>query len=249
MPRKFKIRRRLGGARVIKRVKRLYARATGKPRRTGKGKMRGSLKGYSGLTPFPPTYFAKMRYVETFSLATGVAGVFGTSVKMNLNSLYDPNNSGGGHQPYGFDQIKALYAKYLVSGVKVHITFTNPNDDGMVVAVMAQSSTGVGSPTGITADIIKEQPLSWTRPINNSGSQVVHFNQYIPLQRIEGLKKVQWIANQSQYGAAVTANPSLMPSITIAAGSDAGSGAAAVTARVELIFYSRFYDRILQAYS
>ncbi|AUW34326.1 capsid protein [Circovirus sp.] len=248
MPFKRKSHTRSTAAKTRRRYKRKFtkSRKTTRPHATS---MRGPLKLYGGFAPFPPTYSAKMHYVENFSLATGTAGVMGTSAKVSLNSLYDPNMSGSGHQPYGYDQITALYRRYIVSGVKINITFTNPNDDGLVVAVMIQASGGVGAIAGQTADIIKEQPLSWTHPINNTGSQVCHFRQYLPLQKVEGLMKVQWIANQDQYGALYTASPSLQPFLLMSVGSDAGSGAAAIMARIELTYYTRFYDRILQAYS
>lgn len=204
---------------------------------------------YGSFSPFPPTYSCKMRYCETFTSTTGVAGVFPVPQAMSLNSLYDPDITGFGHQPYGYDQMTALYRRYLVSGVKVDITFTDPSADGMVCGVMVQSSGAGGSLSGIQPAIIKEQPLSWICPINNTGSQVRHFRQYLPLPKIEGLKRVQWIANQDQYGALVTASPTLQPTIQFAAASDAGSAGATLKCRIELTYYVRFYDRILQAYS
>lgn len=67
----------------------------------------------------------KTRYVETqVSIDPGLAG-FPASVVYNVMSLYDPNFSGTGHQPIGFDQIMPLYQHYTVIGVRARVTLTN----------------------------------------------------------------------------------------------------------------------------
>jgi len=43
----------------------------------------------------------------------------------NLNSLHDPNTSGVGHQPTGFDQLIAIYEQFVVYGVKYRIQVAN----------------------------------------------------------------------------------------------------------------------------
>lgn len=42
------------------------------------------------------------------------------------NSLFDPDFTGVGHQPRGFDQLMALYERYVVTGVKVEAWFAPP---------------------------------------------------------------------------------------------------------------------------
>lgn len=208
------------------------------------------MKALYAWNPFPPHYDCSMRYCETFTKSVGTAGVFGTVQKMNLNSLYDPNNTGGGHQPYGYDQIQALYKKYIVKSAKVIIEFINPNADGLVAGVMVLPSGQTGaSLAGISADIIKEQPTSWTRPVQNTGSQKAIFKANFNMAKLEGLNRVQWMCSLDEYGASVTANPSLMPTIQFASASDASSSVDYLFARVLIIYKVRFYDRILQAYS
>jgi hypothetical protein len=68
-----------------------------------------------------------MRYVSAFSLnaavGTPVAQIF------SANGLYDPDVSGIGHQPYGFDQMAVFYNHYEV--LEAVITF-NVINAGMV---------------------------------------------------------------------------------------------------------------------
>jgi len=62
----------------------------------------------------------RLRYVESFEF-NPTAGVMATQV-YRANSAYDPDYTGGGHQPLGFDQYATLYAHYTV--LSSHITCT-----------------------------------------------------------------------------------------------------------------------------
>lgn len=62
-----------------------------------------------------------LRYVEGF--AERVPGAASDVYSYNLNSCFDPNLSGTGHQPMGFDQLKALYGRYRVWNCKYKVSF------------------------------------------------------------------------------------------------------------------------------
>jgi len=89
-----------------------------------------------------------MRYVEsvTFSGATGALGVY----QWRTNSLFDPNFTGVGHQPYGFDQMKTYYASYLVTSSKIsaEILLSSAIVGLAGVATSAESSTGITTADG-----------------------------------------------------------------------------------------------------
>lgn len=66
----------------------------------------------------------EMTYSEyAVSLDPG-AGVTASYV-FAANGLYDPNVTGAGHQPMGFDQIIALYNQYVVIGGIITVKFSN----------------------------------------------------------------------------------------------------------------------------
>lgn len=52
--------------------------------------------------------FVKLPYVENIQLSSGLSGAPGFYV-FRMNSCYDPNKSGTGYQPTGFDQYSVLY--------------------------------------------------------------------------------------------------------------------------------------------
>lgn len=208
----------------------------------------GPFKAMFSKSPFATSYPAKLNYSEGFTLTTGTAGVMGTEQIYGLNNLYDPNYSGVGHQPYGYDQMSPLYRVYMVFGINMEITITDPSNDGLVVGAVVQPSNGTATVATYTPDVIKERPGSVTRVINNSGSQKQVIRQYIPLHRLEGISKSMWNA-RSTYASTVGAGPSSEQFLRIAVGSDAGNVGHTVKVRVYFTYYCKFYDRITQGQS
>lgn len=95
----------------------------------GRGKMRISkkrkltLRTRQMMVPRNLSYggraaYATMTFSQTLSLSEGTAGQ-GMSYAFNLNSAFDPNLTGVGNQPVGYDQMSALYRKCLVMGATV----------------------------------------------------------------------------------------------------------------------------------
>ena len=77
----------------------------------------------------------KLIYVDDFvgadpPLGSATANIF------RCNSLFDPDFTGVGHQPMGFDQMATLYRSYRVHHVSFKVTFRNSNLNRMVVGLM-----------------------------------------------------------------------------------------------------------------
>lgn len=60
------------------------------------------------LAPIAQRFITKMKYAEDVSISS--TGLY----QFNLNSIFDPNRTGIGHQPYGHDQLSPLYNRYRV---------------------------------------------------------------------------------------------------------------------------------------
>lgn len=96
----------------VKRTRRVRRtrRSTGRRRTFRKRKM--AIQRPIGVRA-PSTYTTTLVYYERASL-TSTTGAFGTFA-YNANSLYDPTTAVGGHQPMYYDQLTALYNKYIVN--------------------------------------------------------------------------------------------------------------------------------------
>ncbi len=132
--------------------RRNYRRSAGFNRRTGSGLLESS--------PLPKKFKVKMKYVdETMTLDPGSGGVPVTKV-YSLNGLFDPDITGSGHQPLGYDQFMQMYDHYTVIGARARITATN-KDTGTPIQVIASIRDKTTTTTNI-GQIIENGLNRWT---------------------------------------------------------------------------------------
>lgn len=72
--------------------------------------------------PFPVRMRATLRYVETLQLSSVLVPIANANIA--CNSIYDPNLSGSGHQPYGHDTYSAIYNQYTVLRARIKVTLS-----------------------------------------------------------------------------------------------------------------------------
>lgn len=95
--------------------KRKYRKRRRKKKRTANYKLNKAM----GLTPLPRRFKTTMRYVETVALNPPTAAL--ATYIFSANGVFDPNITGGGHQPRGWDQIIPMYDHATVIGSKILI--------------------------------------------------------------------------------------------------------------------------------
>jgi hypothetical protein len=97
--------------------------------------------GFAGYTPLPHRLRTQMKYVANITLSSGVTP--GVNV-FSANGLYDPDVTGTGHQPRGFDQLIALYDHYVVthSEIKVEFYFSSTSVPAVCGVQLQAISTG-----------------------------------------------------------------------------------------------------------
>lgn len=98
-------------------------------------------------SPMPMSITSKLKYDSAWTLdpAAGSAAVH----VFSANGLYDPDITGVGHQPRGFDQIMTMYDHYQVTGAKITVQFlgSNANTSGMICFVSTQDAAPTLTPT------------------------------------------------------------------------------------------------------
>jgi len=72
--------------------------------------------------PMPNKFATKLRYCGGFTLDPPTGGLNSTHV-INAMGCYDPDITGTGHQPRGFDEIMTMYNHYTVVGSKITVDF------------------------------------------------------------------------------------------------------------------------------
>lgn len=98
------------------------------------------------------TYATKLRYYEQVSMDPGIGAVAFHSYA--ANGCYDPNLTGVGHQPRGFDQLMTMYNHFLVVGSKISVNFVN-TDPNIPAVVGIQVSTDPAFSTSL-ADYMEQ---------------------------------------------------------------------------------------------
>lgn len=80
---------------------------------------------------FPEKLTTTLRYFDFKVPSAGATTLSGYHFK--ANGLYDPDTTGIGHQPLGFDQFTPIYNHFVVLGARIKATFTYRDEAGDVV--------------------------------------------------------------------------------------------------------------------
>ena len=128
--------------------KRGYGRAFGgsqgssKKARTG---VRGGTASKKNKFITGKTTRATFRYSEAVTITSNaVQGALGTHV-FSANGAYDPNVTGVGNQPRGFDELMALYDQYTVVKSSINVRFMNQGNSRPYVGIMVRDTNSVSS--------------------------------------------------------------------------------------------------------
>lgn len=194
-----------------------------------------------GASVRPDRLLVKLPYHDTFQLNAPVG--LGTSQVMNLNSIYDPDRSGTGHQPLGYDQWSQFYKKYRVFKVAYDITFTNDaggGTAGTVVAIVNQNGSGVAA--GSVGDATFEQPHVRKGVLGNSNSASSRsFKGVVSLPRIAGRPSISY-KSDDRYQANFGFNPNEYITMSLIAQSMAGASDVQVQVSVRMVYFVELFD-------
>lgn len=98
-------------------------------RRTGG---RSTLRNTKASAIVADRFITKMKYADRDVLSPVTNGITIAHL-YNLNSIYDPDRTGTGHQPMGRDQLAVLYHRYRVFAVSWRVAFSANGTSGTVV--------------------------------------------------------------------------------------------------------------------
>lgn len=90
-------------------------------------------------TGFPSRMAVSLPYSEIDLDIAAPANLAG-SYFFRANDLFDPNQSGTGHQPRGFDQYMNFYKHFVVIGSRISVTFQNNSDFPIRCGIMLRDA-------------------------------------------------------------------------------------------------------------
>lgn len=184
------------------------------------------------LAPIPQRYITKLKYSSTFNLSA-----ISPTWNWNLNSLYDPDRAGLGHQPYGFDQLAALYNRYRVISCSYVISGVSTDGPTVPIRIAATPSNGNLLFTNVS-QAIENPRTKWIQQMPGGAIAKLKGKSYIP--SLFGRNKTQYMADD-RYAAQVNANPAELAILSVVGGDFANNGTN-IALSIVLNFTVEFFD-------
>ena len=189
-----------------------------------------SMYSQSPAYPIGKTFKFKTRYVEVQKELSLPAAGFPVHQVYTMNGLYDPDITGTGHQPIGFDQLMPLYDHYCVIGSRARITFHNRDaSNAVLVACHLQDNTNLATDVN---QLIENGMCKW-QMLGNKGAGTSVRNMVITCSptKFFGNKVLQ----DEKYRGDISNNPADQVYLHITAQTeDAGTDSFVVSYTVEI---------------
>jgi len=163
------------------------------------------------LTFLDPHRYVSLRYSQV--MTTSTATLVGNNQIFNLNSIFDPDRSGAGHQPYGFDQLSALYNRYRVLRTRWRIIFSPANASYHLVVLPLNGLLPAAIAGDTTFQAAAENPRAqfWVQGASGQ-SKIIQGN--LALNDLNGCTSVEYKADD-RFEAQISASPNEVMTLNI----------------------------------
>lgn len=189
---------------------------------------------FSTAPLLPSSRVARLAYNELVTVTEASVGA-GATYTFSLNSLYDPNSSGTGNQPVGFDQIMAMYGQFRVLSSKVKVVFSNSGTVNNLVGMF-----------GTFQPAFPANPAAWPCQPNGSvaalentaGRSTTTVVKKFDIPSVLGLKRAQYMDDMDFVGTA-SGNPTRQAYVVLwirSLGASAGAAYLNVSMEFEVQF-------------
>jgi len=150
---------------------------------------------------FPHEMVADLVYNDTLQVALPAYGANGSQI-FRLNSIFDPDYTYTGHQPYFRDQLAALYNTYKVLKCEADLKFYFADSTAIALKATCRASQ---FNTGGTMTLESEQPESTTVTCVALTGPARHHKVY-DIAQIQEVDQVIWARDATQR-TAMGSNP------------------------------------------
>jgi len=192
----------------------------------------------TALRPVAPRFITSHKYAEAVTVSTVGMGTY----KWNLNSLYDPNRTGGGHQPYGYDQLATLYNRYRVISCSYVISCIS--DDYNIAFAALPSNEDLSLINSVSE--ARENPRC-KYAVQNPGGTMKVLKGKVYLPALTGRSKAQYMADDRYQAQKGNSPDEIMVLNCFAQGlNDDGGSNVAGTWNILLKYTVEWFDPITQ---
>jgi len=177
----------------------------------------------------------KLKYSSTLIDFTASVGYYAHVFR--LNSLFDPDYTGVGAQPLGFDQWAALYGSYRVTRASVKLTAAATVSQAIPMVMGIYPSVDASTETII--DNAMQKPRSSYQVVSWVGTSKNTVKRSYSLNAILGLTPEQY-RTQPETAATVSSNPATPVYLTVFAFNLNGTWSATAASNPTLVFELEF---------
>lgn len=160
---------------------------------------------YSHL-PLGQSQMVRSRYLENFALTTSL-GVAAHYV-FAINSIYDPNFTGIGHQPIGHDQMSAIFQNACVVQANINMKcYSRDGDEYLGFGIYFSEYSTNPLPTLSVQGMLEQGAMKWVLvppSTTGGGGTVRNLNASINMKKFFAIKD---IISDSQYSSVANNNP------------------------------------------
>ncbi len=179
----------------------------------------------------------KLRYVDINSIS--LAGLnYGEKI-YRLNSCFDPDYSGAGAQPLGFDQWAAFYTRYRVLAAHYKCEWASPTS-------LAECSVGLIPNLVNTIDntdsYVYAEPYAQSTLFSTNGGWKPVLEGEISMSKLFGLTPSEM--SEENYTALTSASPVNMAYLHVRSSTLSGGLSGTAYFKLEIIYDVEFYGRV-----
>jgi hypothetical protein len=230
-----------------KRSSRKSTKNRGSGSKAYQGNASASLQRFFRRDPFLPFSVRQLAYSSSDILGNSTTTIFGTSKVFSLNSLFDPDISGTGHQPYGFDQLCSStgpYTRYKVIGVELELHVMFPGNSGIYCAVAVHNAGSAATIAGLTATEVAEKHNTSLVFVPGTGSKEKVFKfRFNSLAPLFNWTKSQFSNEMSNTTGPYNASPGSQPRLEISI-TDMDGTPTSCTVLTKINYRAMLYDRV-----
>jgi len=188
---------------------------------------------------FPSYKKVTLKYAENIILS----GILLQSNVYRMNSIFDPDFTGGGHQPYGRDQWANFYNRYRVESFSYRITATTNGVSNTILTVTPKNATAIAG--NLTEAV--ETDLAKSKMLVGGPEEIQIISGKVNLAKFNGVSMDEY-KSDDRFQALMSADPAEVMGLIISSGRADGTSASAFLL-VELWYHVHLFDPIPLAQS
>lgn len=206
----------------------------------------------SGTCPIPDVYRCQFTYGGYDPINMSSINLYTGQYIYSVNSIYDPVVSGGGNQPYYYDQLIAptsgatgLFKAWKVSGCKIELEFCAASSNTVPVYVWLCPISSDNSTLPTSPPNLDEYPRAKRITLTpGGGSQTAQkITNYLPVHVVENITWNDWNSNDYDYQGAYSLNPQKTCYWYIIAKPADGATTSQIFMRTKLTYYAELNER------